>query len=217
MRRQIRWAFRLSRAHGLRWTLRTLWRRFGFAYQRLWVFYVPLELRHCAADPDDIVFRLGTADDFDDLDASFGSSGYPRERFAYWLETGGWLFLACHGAQPVAFNHLTPISLVPELSLSPHQVFAGMVFVLPAYRRRHITRRLWDFRSRQLHTWGYTEEVGTVNDTNYPSLLATYNNGAVRQVKRLTRLQILGVHRHWLVPDAGSRLQAHLDRLAPQR
>jgi hypothetical protein len=95
------------------------------------------------------------------------------------------------------------------------------MYVLPGYRRRHVSTQLRRYRERCLREWGYEEIVSGVRERNLPALQLiiyaynhTYNPGQLRHVERHKCLTALGWSRVWVEEDGLPILEAHLRRAA---
>ena len=141
----------------------------------------------------------------------------------HWLESGDRVFLALDGAVPVAYHCISSdLPVVPPLSrirLTERQVWFEEMYVLPEYRRRHVSTQLRRYRERCLREWGYEEIVSGVRERNIPALQLiyaynhTYNPGQLRRVERHTCLTVLGWSR---VRVGGGRLAHSRGAPAPR-
>ena len=145
-----------------------------------------------------------------------------RREFRHWLESGNRLFLAFDGVVPVAYHCMSSDPpVIPPLSrirLTERQVWFEEMYVLPEYRRRHVSTQLRRYRERCLRECGYEEIVSGVRERNISALQLiyaynhTYNPGQLRRVERHTCLTVLGWSRVRVEEDALPILAAHLRR-----
>ena len=130
----------------------------------------------------DVVFRLATPADLDDL-AEFERYGRGSAQRAYVEEDGDWLFVASHGQRIVATRRYSravpPYALMSRvIRLGRGQVWGADIFALPEYRNRHIARHLAIFGERWLASQGYTELFTSVSADNTASLRMSYEKGS---------------------------------------
>jgi hypothetical protein len=115
-------------------------------------------------------------------------------------------------------SNLPALPPLSRIRLTERQIWFEEMYVLPGYRRRHVSTQLRRYRERCLREWGYEEIVSGVRERNIPALQLiyaynhTYNPGQLRRVERHTCLTVLGLSRVRVEGDALSVLEAHLRR-----
>jgi hypothetical protein len=205
------------RLRGVRWAARSLSRRFLFSYRQAFLFRGPLlPLDATAEDAPPFEYRLATAGDLDRL-AVF-EPYVVRRRMRRWLESDGtWVFLALDGDRPVAFECTStapfPDPVLPPMTLAKDQVWMGEVYVVPEYRRRHVSRGLRQYRHRTLRGWGFVETLSKVDADNYVSLKHSLSILRLSSsVRRVSCLCLFGLRWWWTDEDARPLLEAHVLR-----
>ena len=223
MRRGIRDLARLAWVKGWRRTARAA-AESVFAYQSWYVFWTRLEptIPAAATGGTEFTCRLATLADSSRV-AVFAPHRGGRE-LRHWLESGHRVFLALDGVAPIAYHCMTTDPpVVPPLCrirLTERQLWFEEMYVLPGYRRRHVSTQLRRYRERCLREWGYEEIVSAVRERNLPALHLVYaynhlyNPGQLRRVERHTCLTVLGWSRVRVEGDALPILEAHLRRAA---
>jgi GNAT superfamily N-acetyltransferase len=124
----------------------------------------------------DIVFRLATPADLDNLDELERYGRGSRQR-VFVERDHDWLFVACHGDRIVAtarYGRVVRDDVISRVfQLGPGQVWAPDAFCLPEYRNKGISRMLALFANRILASLGYTDVASSVLVTNIASLRMT--------------------------------------------
>jgi GNAT superfamily N-acetyltransferase len=218
----LREFFETTRLRGVRWAARTLRRRFLVSYRQAFLFRTPMVPEE-ASSPETPVsdalleFRLASPEDLDRLGVF--QPYVARSRMRRWLETENtWVFLALDGDRPVAFEchstALPPDSVLPPIVLTKAQVWLIEMYVVPEYRRRHVSMGLRQYRRRLMRTWGFEEAFSKIDADNYASLkrmLSLLRESS--RVRRVTCLCVFGLRWWWIEEDARPQLEEHLRRL----
>jgi hypothetical protein len=212
---RVREFLEAARLRGVRWTARALVRQLLFSYRQAYLFWSPLEETPDAGGPS-LDHRPATRDDLDRLSVFEPYVG--RGLMRRWLESEGtWVFLALDGDRPVAFlsNSTRPPSdpILPPLVLSQDQLWTNEVYVVPEYRRRHVSLGLRQHRNRLMRSLGFREVVSKVYADNQVSLkrmLKLLHPSA--RVRRVTCLRVLGLRWRWVDEDGRRLLEEHLAR-----
>jgi hypothetical protein len=201
---------------GLRWAARALWRRFVFSRRRAYLFWNPIVV---SAEPENVgpfEYRLATRSDLSRL--SVFEAYVVRSRVQRWLESEGtWVFLALDGDRAVAFEcNLAappPDAMLPPIALARNQTWTNEIYVLPEYRRRHVSLALRQHRNRVMRELGFSEVVSKVDEDNYVSLKRTLSLlGPSGRVRRVTCLCVLGLRWRWVDENGRDLLEDHLAR-----
>jgi hypothetical protein len=202
------------RLRGVRWAAWALFRRFVFSFRRAYLFWNPIPA--VPASDHRFEHRLAERGDLDRL--TVFEPYVVRSRMRRWLESEGtWVFLALDGDRPVAFecNSVAAASdpILPSIALARHQAWTDEIYVVPEYRRRHVSLGLRQYRSQVMQELGFTEVVSKVDEENYASLRRTYSVLARSgRVRRITCLCVLGVRWRWIEENGRQLLEARLAR-----
>ena len=156
--------------------------RFVYGFHELVVYRTHLAGPPAADHVRDIMFRLATPADLDDL-VEFERYGLGTSQRGYVNDDHDWLFVACHCDRIVATRRYSrdvpPGGLMPRvLQLEPRQVWSADAFCLPEYRNQGLNRHFGLFTMRFLASQGYTEEFGVIVATNIPSLRSVLHRGS---------------------------------------
>ena len=170
------------RRRGLRATVGTMLSRFVYGSQQFVVYRTLLGGPPADDRVGDIVFRLATSTDIDDLE-EFEPYGLGASQRAYVLCDEDWLFVASHGDRIVAtrrYGRQVPAgSLISRrLRLGSRQVWSADAFCLPDYRNQGLNRRFGRFTMRFLASQGYAEEFGVITASNIASLRSVLGRGS---------------------------------------
>jgi hypothetical protein len=170
------------RRRGLRATVGTILSRFVYGSQQFVVYRTRLAGPPAADRVGEIVFRLATTDDVDDLD-EFEPYDLGATQRAYVQYDKDWLFVACHGDRIVAtrrYSRQIPAgSLISRrLGLASRQVWSADAFCLPEYRNQGLNRHFGRFTMRFLASQGYAEEFGVITASNVASLRSVLGRGS---------------------------------------
>jgi GNAT superfamily N-acetyltransferase len=206
------------RARGLRWAARALFRRYVFSLQRVFLCWDPLATPDEAGPPDPaITLRVAGPGDLETLRAF--EPHVVRARFREWLERDDtWVVIAFDGDRPVGFRcsttRLPRDPVLPPLALEPYQVWTPEIYVLPEYRRRHLSMRLRTHLDDILRRRGFSERVSKIDGDNYPQLkrkLTTLAPSA--RLHHVRCLCVLGLRWRWIDRDGGQALAREVSRL----
>jgi GNAT superfamily N-acetyltransferase len=209
------------RARGARWAALALFRRFVFSRRRMYIGSDPLGAWPPEAGPGDPEITFGLAGPAD-LEALCVFEPYVlRARLRDWLARDDtWVTVAFDGARPVALRceTLRPPRdpSLPRIELAPHQVWSEENYVLPEYRRRHVSARLRAHAERALKDRGFTERMFKIDAGNYPQLRRRVSRPASR-LHHVRSLCVLGIRWRWVDPDGRRALErevAALERVA---
>jgi len=156
--------------------------RFVYGSQQFVVYRTLLGGPPAADRVGDIVFRLATPTDLDDLE-EFEPYGLGASQRAYVLHDKDWLFIAAHGDRIVATRRygrgIPAGSLISRrLRLGSRQVWSADAFCLPEYRNRGLNRHFGRFTMRFLAAEGYAEEFGVITASNIASLRSVRGRGS---------------------------------------
>jgi hypothetical protein len=205
-----------ARLRGAAWAARTLFRRFFFSHRRAYLLWIPLTVSDQPTADLGFAHRLATRNDLDRL--TVFEPYVPRSRMRRWLESEStWVFLALDGDRPVAFDCNSSAAprdtILPPIVLAKHQAWTNELYVVPEYRRRHVSVGLRQYRNREMMGLGFTETVSKVDEDNYASLRRIYfilPPGA--RVQRIGCLCVLGARFHRVEEDGMRLLEDHLAR-----
>jgi hypothetical protein len=170
------------RRRGLRATVGTMLGRFVYGSQQFVVYRTLLGGPPAADRVGEIVFRLATPADIDDLE-EFEPYGLGASQRAHVLYDNDWLFIAAHGDRIVAtrrYGRQVPVgSLISRrLRLGSRQVWSADAFCLPEYRNQGLNRHFGRFTMRFLAAQGYAEEFGVITASNIASLRSVLGRGS---------------------------------------
>jgi GNAT superfamily N-acetyltransferase len=164
------WAF--LRLHGLRATLRAIWRLHVYGRRRFVVLATSIP-GFPGSEANGIVFGPATAADLARLPA-----------LRTFVEAGEWVHVARHGDRIVGFRRMAR-SFPPRGGLSglvppdARRLFTLETFVHPAYRQRGLGLRLSAAQDRHLaEATGAREIVTAVDADNLASLRMNFRKGA---------------------------------------
>jgi hypothetical protein len=208
------------RVRGVRWAARALARRL-FSYRQAFLFRSPLQRSDAPPGDDPFDYRLATSADLDRLGVF--EPYVVRSRMRRWIESeGSWVFLALDGDRPVAFecNSTTPPPdpVLPPMALARDQAWMSEVYVVPEYRRRHVSLGLRLYRHRTMRTWGFVETLSKVDADNYVSLKHSLSIlQPSSRVRRVSCLCVLGLRWWWTDEDARPLLERHVLRQERRR
>ena len=171
MLRRLHRAWAHSRIHGLRTSLRTIWRLHVYGRSRVVFFAKPIAQATPDQGADGITFGPATAED---LAAMPALRAFDHD--------GPWLWVARHSGRVVGYRRVAtrfPDGMLDAVAPArPGRVFIIEVFVRPEYRQHRVAMRLVREQDGRLaQTLGATEAVASVDASNVASLRLTLRLG----------------------------------------
>ena len=210
MLHRLRRVWAHSRVHGLRTSLRTIWRLHVYGRSRIVLFAGPIGPATPDHGADGITFGPATTED---LAAMPALRAFDHD--------APWLWVARHSGRVVGYRRVAtrfPDGMLEAVAPArPGRIFTVEVFVSPEYREHRVALRLGREHNWHLaQTVGATEAVSCVDASNVASLRLTLRVG-YRPIAFVDTFRCLRRHRYTVSPTMPPDVQHVVDAFDQSR